>query len=96
MTTATTKQVRKIGRNLGLDKREAWANKLADERMRSVAFRIAWSATDEQMFATKRQVEEALFLCGFAGNKVKVTQNEGDWASRSSGGTYLRITALAG
>lgn len=60
-----------------------------DNTLRNLAFRFA-SAAEANKVA--EQLTFMLFAAGYT-NKVKRTSAEGNWATRSSGGEYVRVIA---
>ena len=81
LTTATTKQVRRIVRNVfgeyinkGFAGSYTWTDKMrggADRR--SVAFRIGYGMAEAERQAIEKQVKDAFWMLGY-NNKVTVTQ----------------------
>ena len=109
LTTATTKQVRRIVRNVfgeyinkGFAGSYTWTDKMrggADRR--SVAFRIGYGMAEAERQAIEKQVKDAFWMLGYD-NKIPVTdsteQQRADarlW-HRDDSGTYLRIKAVIG
>lgn len=70
--------------------RRIWQDKnKRDNTLRNVAFRFG-DATEANKVA--EQLTIMLFAAGYT-NKVKRTSSESNWATRTSGGEYVRVIA---
>ena len=112
MQTATTKQLRKIVRNIlrgvGIDVIQSWTDNAkgtnglkGDDGTRRVAFMIAYAMSKEQQQRTEKLVRDTLTLAGYD-NAVKVTDSTEKITQqqlifcRNNTGVYLRMTAVLG
>ena len=112
MQTATTKQLRKIVRNIlkgvGIDVIQSWTDNAlgtnglkGDDGTRRVAFMIAYAMSDAQKQQTEKLVRDTLTLAGYD-NAVKVTDSTQKITQqqlifcRNNTGVYLRMTAVLG
>ena len=112
MQTATTKQLRKIVRNIlkgvGIDVMQSWTDNAkginglkGDDGTRRVAFMIAYAMSDAQKQQTEKLVRDTLTLAGYD-NAVKVTDSTQKITQqqlifcRNNTGVYLRMTAVLG
>ena len=112
MQTATTKQLRKIVRNIlkgvGIDVIQSWTDNAkginglrGDDSTRRVAFMIAYAMSKEQQQRTEKLVRDTLTLAGYD-NAVKVTDSTEKITQqqlifcRNNTGVYLRMTAVLG
>ena len=106
MQTATTKQVRRLVRNVFGDLIKkgfgsyTWTDKMrGGEDKRSVAFRIGYGMAEQQRQAILKRVSDVFLLAGYD-NKITITDSteqqraEGRLWSRDDSGTYLRIKAV--
>ena len=106
MQTATTKQVRRLVRNVFGDLINrgfgsyTWTDKMAGgEDKRSVAFRIGYGMAEQQRQAILKRVSDVFLLAGYD-NKITITDSteqqraEARLWSRDDSGTYLRIKAV--
>ena len=112
MQTATTKQLRKIVRNIlrgvGINVIQSWTDNAlgtnglkGDDGTRRVAFMIAYAMSDTQKQQTEKLVRDTLTLAGYD-NAVKVTDSTQKITQqqlifcRNNTGVYLRMTAVLG
>ena len=112
MQTATTKQLRKIVRNIlkgvGIDVIQSWTDNAkginglrGDDGTRRVAFMIAHSMSDTMQQQTEKRVRDTLTLAGYD-NAVRVTDSTKRLTKeqlifcRNNTGIYLRMTAVLG
>ena len=112
MQTATTKQLRKIVRNIlkgvGIDVIQSWTDNAnginglrGDDSTRRVAFMIAHSMSDTMQQQTEKLVRDTLTLAGYD-NAVRVTDSTKRLTKeqlifcRNNTGIYLRMTAVLG
>lgn len=111
MQTATTKQLRRIVRNIlqdaGVEVIQSWTDNAlgtnglkGDDGTRRVAFMIAYAMSNEQQRRTEKLVKDTLTLAGYD-NSVKVTDSTKRNTSntifcRDNTGVYLRMTAVLG
>ena len=112
MQTATTKQLRKIVRNIlrgvGINVIQSWTDNAlgtnglkGDDGTRRVAFMIAYAMSDAQKQQTEKLVRDTLTLAGYD-NAVKVTDSTQKITQqqlifcRNNTGVYLRMTAVLG
>jgi hypothetical protein len=112
MQTATTRQLRKIVRNIlrgvGINVIQSWTDNAlgtnglkGDNGTRRVAFKIAYAMSDTQKQQTEKLVRDTLTLAGYD-NGVKLTDSTASLTKeqqifcRDNTGVYLRMTAVLG
>ena len=112
MQTATTRQLRRIVRNIlkgvGINVIQSWTDNAlgtnglkGDDGTRRVAFMIAYAMSDAQKQQTEKLVRDTLTLAGYD-NAVKVTDSTQKITQqqlifcRNNTGVYLRMTAVLG